>query len=218
MLKLFKGELSIAVTFWVGFFLFNVVTNLILVQLNNQYLTIEDDQTQTLDTVILVFMIFLLLYLLLMIVAMYRSMHKEGKASILAWIGLLVICLAVIFRSYNIALVAFPTIIPSDAFIDIEIAQLNQSLPTVIGDGMTMTKVTLEDGVMSYIITADFLERDFAVINLIEAPIGQNLCRDFEGYFNGPVNSVAYVYNLIDGQMTSILTAEECLSYLQGTR
>ena len=220
MKQLFKGQLSLTMTYWAGVWLALVASRIVFMGINRGYLTAQTDEVlRRVEIVNLVFASLLSLYLFAMVRALWLSGHNERSMGGWGWIGLIQTTVTALIVSFSTVTLFFPSISTPYFLIKADIRELNKSLPQNI-DGITMLKrAKLEEGVVIYQfdVSDEFGESGDHVFTLdMEDVLIQKTCNDLHGYFKGGVTALVYEYRYKDAEVKEILYAQDCLDWKAG--
>ena len=217
--QLFKGQLSLTMTYWAGVWLALVASRIVFMGINRGYLTAQTDEVlRRVEIVNLVFASLLSLYLFAMVRALWLSGHNERSMGGWGWIGLIQTTVTALIVSFSTVTLFFPSLTTPYFLIQADIRELDKTLPQRIDDITTLSRVKLENGVIIYQmdIAEDYgepgaQEVTTASMELVE---NQELCTDLQGYFTGGVSALVYEYKFRDALLKEILYAQDCLDWI----
>ncbi len=215
-----NGKYSLGFTYWVGGFGIGIIIKLINRAIQHGFLTLESDlafaRLELFDTI---YTCALALYLLLLLRALWKSGHDNRTLGGWGWIGLALTSFAAAITIYSAVSLLFPSIAQPRFMVELELRELNKSLPMDMGDGIVMRKASVvgDDIVFFISLAQEVDEYDLEYITealRIDTLDGQELCEDFEGYFQGGIKNVVYEYSYVGQIINSTLSGQDCLRWI----
>ena len=214
--RLFNGDVSLSVTYWVfGVIIGNVVLGTLYSLIDAKYFEIAS-KIGTLP--INIFLIITLAYNIFILIAIYRSAVKYTGNKIWSILARILVVINTIF-SIGVFITTFSQISDPDMAIKRDISMLNKPLPRMIDKDTKLEKVTLvgKDIYFNYTMV-NLLAADLDIPK-VEAVISPNIksaqCQDIglRGILNEG-RKLVYVYVDKDGNaITKIFVSkEDCLS------
>lgn len=145
--RLFNGDISLAVTYWIfGVIIGNVIFGTLYSVIESKYIEIVS-KIGTLP--INIFIIITLAYNIFILIAIYRSAVKYNGNKIWSILARILVIINTIF-SIGVLVVTFRQITDPNIFIKRDISMLNKNLPKMIDKDTRLDKVILIDKDISF--------------------------------------------------------------------
>ena len=221
MIDFLDGKKSLASTYWLGVVGFGVIFRFGNAYLINQYLTTHDEAgIHTLDVLHKVFLVTSTIIVLLLLRAMIKAGFNGRQPGGFGWIGIFIACLGVANVGYATATFLMPSLPTPRVMLKMELTEINKQLPQALDEFTILNKAEIVGDDLVYFADVNLEINPEGITLLREAfttkgAEGAALCRDFEGYFHGGLNSVRYEFNYINKDVGAELTALDCLTYLE---
>lgn len=213
--QLFRGEYTVAQTYWFGFVAVNFALRLFTVALAAlQIPLIVRGLDWLIPWIYGSVSVAAAVYFALLARGLYRSMYRHRRPSFWSWIGLVMIVLGFLGALYSLAALVADNLPMTKRALTQEVIGTNMSLPVEISPGIMAERVTFEDGVFrtEYSYAHDDLEE--GRLNLFETGMAAETCAEMEGYFRGPVEVVEFAYIGASATSTVYITRDDCLAHL----
>jgi cell division protein FtsB len=157
--RLFNGDISLAVTYWVfGVIIGNVIFGTLYSVIDSKYIEIVA-KIGTLP--IIIFIVITFAYNFFVLIAIYRSAVKYDGNKIWSILARILVIINTIF-SIGVLVATFVQITDSNMFIKRDISMLNKNLPKMIDKDTRLDKVILIDKDISF---------NYTMVNLLAADL-----------------------------------------------
>lgn len=186
--RLVDGELSVATLYWLVFFLPQVALGLLSTGISRITLALRDLLGN--ESPFVIFVSILAIAIVICLVALIGLLRIRRPASGWRWIAAGFVALGLVFNVYNL-LQLFGVVALDEDTIARETAALRSQLPREIGDGVTMTDASYDDGWMIY---------DYSLAPGVAVPksdaLRERACNMFGDRAYAPVERVTYAFIL----------------------
>lgn len=214
--RLFSGQLTVTQTYWAGFVGFNLAMRIVFIALSASTLQLYVEGRDFLvDGLFNVVLVCCVLYCIFLVRAQYRAMNNDRSPSGWSWLGLVLIVLGVVLYSYSLIALNVNGLPQGGKAIRSEVVGLNLAMPTEVSPGLIAQRVSFERGIykIKYSYAANDLEP--GRINMFGGEEADETCRDFSGYFRGPVKLLEFEYVGPEHTTIVFMTRDECLASLE---
>ncbi|UWQ12032.1 hypothetical protein K3X41_04960 [Aliiroseovarius crassostreae] len=213
--KLFAGELTVTQTYWGGFVGFNFLMRGVFIAITAGTFELYVNEQDWLADGIMNFAIVVgIVYCLLLARGQYRAMNNDRVPSFWSWAGLVIILLGSVGYGYNLFTFNSNGLPIGRKAIRNEVLALNLSMPSEVSQGIIAERVAFENGLYQIVYSYAFDDLEPGRVNMFDGPDADEMCREFSGYFRGPVKVLEFIYNGPAHTTTVFMTKEECLSHI----